>query len=58
VGLSLTEVIMRILRAPIPSVRPLRGDVPASVDEAIARALAKSAAERFATMEEFAAALP
>ena len=58
VGLSLTEVIMRILRAPIPSVQPLRGDVPASVDAAIARALAKSAAERFATMEEFAAALP
>jgi serine/threonine-protein kinase len=58
VGVSLTEVVMRILRAPIPSVQRLRGDVPASVDEAIARALAKSAAERFTTMEEFAAALP
>jgi serine/threonine-protein kinase len=58
VGLSLTEVVMRILRAPIPSVRRLRGDVPPSVDEALARALAKSAAERFATMAEFGAALP
>lgn len=58
VGVSLTEVVTRILRAPIPSVRRLRGDVPPSVDEAIARALAKSAADRFASTQEFAAALP
>jgi serine/threonine protein kinase len=57
-GSSLKDVIMRILRAPIPSVRRLQPSVPPEVDEAIARALAKTAAGRFATMQEFAAALP
>jgi serine/threonine-protein kinase len=57
-GLSLTQVIAGILRAPVPSVRRLQPGVPPAVDQAISRALAKSAAERFATMEEFAAALP
>ena len=57
-GRSLTEVASRILRAPVPSIRRLRAEVPAAVDQAIGRALAKSAADRFATMEEFAAALP
>ena len=56
-GRSLTEVASRILRASVPSIRRLRADVPAAVDQAIGRALAKSAAGRFATMEEFAAAL-
>jgi hypothetical protein len=32
--------------------------VPPAVDAALVRALAKSAAARFATMQEFAAALP
>jgi hypothetical protein len=32
--------------------------VPAAVEAALVRALAKSAAARFTTMEEFAAALP
>jgi serine/threonine-protein kinase len=57
-GRSLTEVATRILRASIPSVRRMRADVPAAVDEAITRALAKAAADRFATMEQFAAVLP
>jgi serine/threonine protein kinase len=57
-GLSLKEVVTRILRAPVPSVRRLQTGVPLAVDEAISRALAKSAAGRFATMQEFAAALP
>lgn len=57
-GRSLTEVATRILRASVPSIRRLRAEVPAAVDQAIGRALAKSAADRFATMEEFAAALP
>jgi serine/threonine-protein kinase len=56
-GRSLTEIATRILRASIPSVRRLRAEVPPAVDQAIGRALAKSAAGRFATMEEFAAAL-
>jgi eukaryotic-like serine/threonine-protein kinase len=57
-GRSLTEVATRILRAPVPSVSQARAGVPAAVDAALARALAKSAAGRFATMQEFAAALP
>jgi len=57
-GRSLTEVATRILRAPVPSVSQARAGVPGSVDAALVRALAKSAAGRFATMQEFAAALP
>jgi serine/threonine-protein kinase len=57
-GPSLREVVTRILRGPIPSVRQLCADVPATVDQAIGRAVAKSAADRFSTMQEFAAALP
>jgi serine/threonine-protein kinase len=57
-GRSLTEVATRILRAPVPSVSQVRTEAPAAIDAALARALAKSAAGRFATMQEFAAALP
>ncbi|MGH7629007.1 MAG: serine/threonine-protein kinase [Gemmatimonadales bacterium] len=57
-GRSLKELATRILRAPVPSVQRVHADVPPAVDQAISRALAKSAAERFATMQEFAAALP
>jgi eukaryotic-like serine/threonine-protein kinase len=57
-GRTLTEIASRILRGPIPSVRRLRPEVPASVDGAIARALAKARADRFATMAELLAALP
>jgi eukaryotic-like serine/threonine-protein kinase len=55
---SLEQLVSRIVRAPIPSVRLLIPSVPASVDQAIGRAIAKSAADRFETMQEFAAALP
>jgi serine/threonine-protein kinase len=54
---SLKEIALRILRAPPPSVRAIRPEVPIAVERALARALAKPAVERFATMEEFAAAL-
>jgi serine/threonine-protein kinase len=57
-GRSLLELATRILQAPVPSARRVDAGVPADVDQAISRALAKSAAERFRTMEEFAAALP
>jgi serine/threonine protein kinase len=56
-GRSLEDVIGRIIRAPVPSARRLRADVPPAMDQAIGRALAKSAAERFPSMQEFAAAL-
>jgi serine/threonine-protein kinase len=56
-GSSLKELVTRILRAPVPSVQRLQPSVPSGVDQAISRALAKTAAERFPTMEEFKAAL-
>ena len=56
-GRTLTEVAGRILRGAIPSVRRLRPEVPAPVDEAVARALAKARDERFATMAEVIAAI-
>jgi serine/threonine protein kinase len=55
---SLEQLVSRIVRAPIPSVQRLTPSVPSSVDQAISRAIAKTAADRFATMQEFAAALP
>ena len=57
-GRSITEVVTGILRSPVPSVRRVQPSVPLAVDQAVSRALAKSPAERFASMEEFAAALP
>jgi serine/threonine-protein kinase len=57
-GRNLTELVRKILRAPPPSARQVTPSVPAAVDEAIARALAKSPVDRFPTMQEFAAALP
>lgn len=57
-GTSLKELATKILKAPVPSVRRLHPEVPEAVDAAITRALAKSAPARFATMQEFAAALP
>ena len=56
-GRSLEDVISRIIRAPVPSAQRLRSNVPAAVDRAVARALAKSVDERFGTMQEFGAAL-
>jgi serine/threonine protein kinase len=55
---SLSQLVSRILRAPIPSARRSNDRVPPAVDAAIGRALAKAPGDRFATMEEFAAALP
>jgi eukaryotic-like serine/threonine-protein kinase len=57
-GRGLTEVAARILQTPVPSVRQLVPALPAGLDAAIGRALAKRAADRFGSMAEFAAALP
>lgn len=57
-GSSLKELVARILQAPVPSVLQLDASLPSAVDAAISRALAKSRTARFATMQEFAAALP
>src|SRR3989449_5019051 len=42
---------------PVPSLRRLRDTVPPSVDSAIAKALARTPADRFATTHQFAEAL-
>jgi serine/threonine protein kinase/Tfp pilus assembly protein PilF len=42
---------------PVPSVRRLRGTVPANVDQALVKALAKAPADRFASVVAFAEAL-
>jgi serine/threonine protein kinase len=54
---SLEQVVSRIVRAPIPSAQRLVPTVPPAVDRAIGRAIAKSAADRFESMQEFAGAL-
>ena len=40
---------------PAPPVRALRGEVPVALEQALARALAKNPADRFATAAEFGA---
>jgi serine/threonine-protein kinase len=56
-GSNAQAMLMRRLLERAPSVRSLRPDVPASIDGAIARALAKDPAERFASASELAEAL-
>lgn len=56
-GRSLSDIVTRILRSPVPSARSVRPEIPTAVDDAVRRALAKVADQRFATAEDFAAAL-
>ena len=56
-GQSARAILVKSLSDPIPSVRRLRDTVPASVDSALKRAMAKEPADRFATTTEFATAL-
>jgi serine/threonine-protein kinase len=57
VGPTPHVVMAKLLADPVPSVRRLRDTVPAGVDEALVRALAKSPADRFSTVADFSAAL-
>jgi serine/threonine protein kinase len=57
VGRSLSEIVMRILKTPVPLAGRLREDVPPSLEQAVARAMAKTASARFNSAREFAAAL-
>jgi len=50
-------VIAKLLLEPVPHVRALREGLPAAVEQALTRALAKARTGRFRTAEEFAAAL-
>ena len=56
-GLSFSQVVSRILGTPAPSARRLQAAVPPEVDGAIIKALAKSAGDRFGSMQEFVTAL-
>ena len=56
-GSSGQSIMARHAVDPVPSLRPVRAAIPAGVEQAITRALAKSPADRFVTMAEFALAL-
>jgi len=51
------SVIAKHLTAPAPSVRAVRDSVPANVDAAVSRAMAKDPSDRFQNAAAFAAAL-
>jgi serine/threonine protein kinase/Flp pilus assembly protein TadD len=51
------SIIAKRLSDPVPAVRRLRGAVPVAVEDALTKALAKSPADRFASLAEFSAAL-
>jgi len=56
-GPTAQAIAAKRLTEPAPSVRAVRPNVPAPVDEAIRRALAPVAADRFPSLEQFAQAL-
>jgi serine/threonine-protein kinase len=56
-GSSISDIVRRILRGPTPSAARANREVPPAVDLAVSRALARSPAERFQSMGEFADAL-
>jgi len=56
-GASARAVMAKHLSEPPPPLRARRPDAPAAVEQALARALAKDPADRFASVAEFVAAL-
>ena len=56
-GSTVQAVIAKVLTTPPTSVRTVRPSVPAHVDTALAKALAKLPADRYVTAREFADAL-
>jgi CheY-like chemotaxis protein len=56
-GQTMMETLLKHRDAPIPSLRALRPDVPAALDELFQRMLAKTAAARPGSMAEVARAL-
>ncbi|NIN71126.1 MAG: protein kinase [Gemmatimonadetes bacterium] len=56
-GPTAMAVLAKRLSDPVPSARRLRGAIPASVDAALVRALAKERVDRFGSAREFAEAL-
>src|SRR5260370_18529950 len=56
-GATNQAIIAKRFTDPVPSARRLRETVPKPVDQAIAKALARAPADRFATSHHFADAL-
>jgi eukaryotic-like serine/threonine-protein kinase len=56
-GPTAQAILAKRFSAPIPSVRTTREGAPEAIDQAIARALARTPADRFATAAEFSRAL-
>ena len=56
-GATAQAVAAKRLSEPAPSVRAVRPNVPAAVDDAIRKALSPVAADRFGSMEQFAGAV-
>ena len=56
-GATTRAIIAKCFGEPVPSVADRRGGMPAHIDAALMKALAKSPPERFETAEAFAAAL-
>jgi DNA-binding SARP family transcriptional activator len=56
-GRTPQAILARHAVDPVPSLRTIRPEVPAAIEAAIARALAKTPANRFKTSAEFGAAL-
>lgn len=56
-GANIPEVMFKIVYEAPPPLRELRHDVPANIEAAIHRALQKPMADRFASVDEFIAAL-
>jgi serine/threonine-protein kinase len=54
---SVRAVLARHLHDPVPTLRAARADVPARVEQAVQRALAKAPSARFPTIAAFSAAL-
>jgi serine/threonine-protein kinase len=56
-GATAQQIIVKRFTDPVPSVRRVRPAVPTTIDQAIQKALAPIAADRFAGTAQFAAAL-
>jgi eukaryotic-like serine/threonine-protein kinase len=56
-GATAQAIAAKRLTEPAPSVRSIRPNIPAAVDDAIRRALVPVAADRFASLDQFAQAL-
>src|SRR5437879_13697400 len=56
-GMTGQAIMAKRFTDPVPSARRLRETVPPAVDRAIAKAIARTPADRFATTHQFAEAL-